>query len=73
MRCCLALFQSTRAVIQAERLCKKNNLSCKVIPVPRSISSECGMALEITDSEQQHLTKLCCTNSIKITIVTLTS
>lgn len=68
----LALFTSTRAVIQAERLCNKNNLTCRVIPVPRSISSECGMALEIADNEQMRLTELCGNASIKITVVILT-
>lgn len=43
----LLLFQSTRAVIKAERLLNEKDIFCKVIPVPRHISSECGMALEI--------------------------
>ena len=51
MKILLALFQSTRAVIKAERLCEQNNIRCKVIPVPRDLSSECGMALEIPDED----------------------
>lgn len=43
----LLLFQSTRDVIKAERACNKAAIPVDVVPVPRSISSECGMALEI--------------------------
>lgn len=43
----LVLFQNTRSVIKAERICIEANIKCKVIPVPREISSECGMAIEI--------------------------
>jgi len=48
----LLLFQSTRAVIKAERLCRRSGLACKVIPVPRLISSECGMAIEIRPEDR---------------------
>ena len=43
----LLLFRTTHAVIKAERLCRKQNPAVRVIPVPREISSECGMALEL--------------------------
>lgn len=42
----LLLFKTTHDVIKAERLCRKAGLPVQVIPVPREISSECGMALE---------------------------
>lgn len=45
----LFLFENTRAVIKAEKLCRENGIHCKIIPVPREISSECGMALEINN------------------------
>ena len=42
------LVENTRAVIQAEASLKKLEVPCRVMPVPRAISSECGMCLEIT-------------------------
>ena len=45
----LALFESTHAVIRAERLCIAHQLSCRAVAVPRSISSECGIGLEIPE------------------------
>jgi hypothetical protein len=46
----LALFESTHAVIKAERLCIEHGLACKAVAVPRSISSNCGIALEIDEA-----------------------
>ena len=45
------LFDSTHAVIKSERLCRSENIPCTIIPVPRTISSNCGMAIELTDKE----------------------
>ena len=44
----LLLFQSTHDVILAEKALRLGGIPRRVIPVPRSISSQCGMALEIT-------------------------
>jgi len=41
----LFLFQSTHAVLKAERLLLDAGISCKVIPVPKHISSECGICV----------------------------
>jgi hypothetical protein len=42
----VALFSTTRACIKTEKLCKQNSIICKVVPVPRELSSECGIAIE---------------------------
>ncbi len=43
------IFDSTRSVIKAEKICRDANLKVRVIPVPRSISPKCGMALEVEE------------------------
>lgn len=43
------LFTSTRSVIKAEACLRGNTIDCQVVPVPKDISSECGMALSIAD------------------------
>jgi hypothetical protein len=48
MSTALLLFESTHAVIKAERLLDEKKIPCKVIPVPKHISSECGLALEVS-------------------------
>jgi hypothetical protein len=40
---CILLFDSVHQVMRAEKLLKKRNL----IPVPREISSDCGVAIEL--------------------------
>lgn len=51
----LLLFRSTHDVIRAEKQVRKENMGCKVIPVPRSISSQCGMALEVSETNESKL------------------
>jgi len=60
----LFLFQSTHAVIKAERLCLSARLPCKVIAVPRQISSECGIALETETVHEAGLRDLLCKNAV---------
>jgi selenide,water dikinase len=48
----LLLFQSTRDSIKAEKLCGQIPVACRVVPVPTSISSECGMAIRIDAADR---------------------
>lgn len=41
----VALFYSTSAAIRAEKLAKEAGLIVKLIPVPRHLSSDCGVCL----------------------------
>ncbi|MFH1729975.1 MAG: DUF3343 domain-containing protein [Pseudomonadota bacterium] len=47
----LILFQSIHYVMKAESNLLKNKFKFKVIPTPKSISSECGMCIEFKDFE----------------------
>jgi hypothetical protein len=49
----LFLFESTHAFIKAERICNKNGINCKIVPVPRSISSQCGMGIEVSKKQEK--------------------
>lgn len=44
---CLLLFQSIHKVMQAERVINTLGVSYQIVPVPKEISSECGMCIEI--------------------------
>ncbi len=57
----LFLFQSTHDVILAEKAVRTRSIPCRVIPVPRSISSQCGMALEITGEYAEEAKRLLAT------------
>ena len=44
---CLFLFRSIHLVIRAEKLLKGLGMEVDLIPVPREISSDCGVAIEL--------------------------
>jgi hypothetical protein len=53
---CVFLFESVHRVMKAEKLLKGKGIKIDLIPVPREISSDCGVAIELsTDSEVEAL------------------
>ena len=59
------IFESTRAVIKAESAVRESGIGCTVIPVPRSVSPLCGMALQIEDARASEAGGLFTARSIK--------
>ncbi len=51
------LFRNTREVLKAEKWCIENHIKHKVMPVPRHISSECGMSLQIASLDVERLSE----------------
>ena len=43
---CLATFKTTSAALMFERACRSSGISARIAPVPRSLSSSCGLACE---------------------------
>ena len=52
----VVLFESVSHALRAEKLIKPVGLSCKLIPVPRHLSSDCGVCLRI-DADDCELVK----------------
>lgn len=48
-------FHSTHHALKAERVMRDCGLEAKTIPVPRSISSNCGIALRVEAESGQDL------------------
>jgi hypothetical protein len=44
---CVLIFESIHQVMKAERILKEKGFSIDLIPVPRQISSDCGVAIEL--------------------------
>ena len=44
---CVILLSSIHRVMKAEKLLKGKGLNVDLIPVPREISSDCGVAIEM--------------------------
>ena len=45
---CLLVFASVHQVMKAEKILKKKGLRIDLVPMPRVISSDCGVALELS-------------------------
>jgi len=54
----VALFKSTHQAIRAEKLAVEAGLEVKLIPTPRHLSSDCGMALRFRWGDRERLAKL---------------
>jgi len=51
----VVLFGSTQRVLKAEKILKKAGLTIKLIPVPRQISSDCGVCLRFLWGDQSRV------------------
>ncbi len=51
----LFLFKNTRAVIKAQQVAVKSEIPCNVVPVPKEVSAECGMSLEVSSEHAESM------------------
>ncbi len=49
----VALFDSVSHVIKAEKILKEASIPYKIIPVPRSISSDCGVCVRFVPEQKE--------------------
>ena len=49
----VVLFHSTSHTLRAEKVLQKAGISCKLIPVPRHLSSDCGVCLRIKRADKE--------------------
>lgn len=49
------LFSSVHFAIQAEKLIKEKGISGKLIPVPRHLSSDCGVCLRVPWEKREEI------------------
>lgn len=47
----LAVFRNARAVMKADVSCRQAGLKARIIAVPPTISSDCGMCIQLTESQ----------------------
>lgn len=52
---CVAIFNSVHRVMKAEKLLKAVSLDVLLIPVPRQLSSDCGLAIRFRVALQAEL------------------
>jgi ribosomal protein L7Ae-like RNA K-turn-binding protein len=49
----VALFDSVSHVIKAEKILKEANIPYKIVPVPKSISSDCGVCVRFFPEQKE--------------------
>ncbi len=54
----VALFHNTSAVMRAERVLQLGQVSVKLIPTPRELSSDCGLAVRFKSEDKDRVTAL---------------
>lgn len=61
----VVIFYSTSSAIKTESAAKKQGLAIKLIPVPRHLSSDCGICLSFNSNDIQEIKKLLSDNKIE--------
>ncbi len=47
------LVYSTSYALRAEKVLAEVDIDCKLIPVPRELSSDCGVCVRVTQADQE--------------------
>jgi hypothetical protein len=53
----VVLFQSISSALRAEKLLKKQGIAYKLIPVPRHLSSDCGVCIRFLMENESQIRK----------------
>lgn len=60
------LFASTHHAIRAEKKAKENGFTVKLIPVPRHLSSDCGVCLRCSLDQRENLERVLQEEGVKM-------
>ena len=63
---CLATFKTTSAALMFERTCRGAGINARIAPVPRKLSSSCGLACEFPCEMRQNVEELACGKKINV-------
>lgn len=64
---CLATFDVTSMAVLFERVCRKEGIAAKIVPVPRSLSTSCGLACEFPCESAKAVHALCSARQLDVT------
>ncbi len=59
-------FYTTAAVMEMERLCAAAGIEGRIFPVPRSLTSDCGMAWRMAVEDRDRLNDLIADHAVEI-------
>ena len=58
----VALFDSVSHVMKAEKILKEASIPYKIIPVPKHISTDCGVCLRFLPEQQEMVLEALCSH-----------
>lgn len=61
----LVLFESVHHALRAEKILKNAGIPHKLIPVPKHISSDCGICVRFMQTQRQQLEQTLRENNVK--------
>jgi N-acyl-L-homoserine lactone synthetase len=67
----VVLFHTTTSALRAEKILQKAGVSVKLIPTPRELSSDCGIALRFELSDRAEVEKRLASAGVEIEIHSL--
>ncbi len=62
----VVLFQSTNAALRGEDLAEQAGIPVKLIPVPRQLSSDCGVCLRFFRTDQARMEAMLSAGNVPI-------
>lgn len=60
------LFPSTHSALRAEKLTIEQGIAIRLIPIPRHLSSDCGVCLRFLWEEKEKISRLLTEGGVKI-------
>lgn len=65
----VVLFHGLQAVLRAEKILQKEQLTVKLVPTPRQFSSDCGVALRFTWSDLEKVRARLAQAKVEIAVI----
>ncbi|HSR30688.1 MAG TPA: DUF3343 domain-containing protein [Anaerolineae bacterium] len=62
----VVLFHSTAHAIRAEKVLQRSGFRPKMIPTPRQLSSDCGMALRFNRADEERVKAILKENKVPV-------
>jgi len=63
---CVLTFHSTHIALKFEKVAKTQNIDAKLIPVPRQVSSSCGLAARFDCDDREKIKDICTAENIEL-------
>lgn len=63
---CLATFDTTHMALFFEKTCRNSGLKVRIVPVPRQLSSSCGLACSFPCEDEERVKALALEKEIEV-------